>query len=315
MIHVRRIAAVACASLSLIAATAATPSLRSGLGPFDIVRTDEGRPVTGKNSMTSPLRDVFGTSGNLRALIGTPASLARTPALQTLLSGLPLDRPGVHSLGLPAPGGDSLVVVFLESFGALKGSKVGAYRVGRWPAARVTAGVSRYAPPEGFIAVVPENEHTLVSKRFRLRDFLTHDQQGVWPKVLVLQPALLDKLELIGDELERRGLPSSLRVMSGFRTPQYNAQGVGKKGGRAGASRHMYGDAADVFVDDNGDGRMDDLNGDGKSTTRDARVLFAIAEGVEAKHPELVGGLSAYAATTAHGSFVHVDTRGVRARW
>ena len=42
--------------------------------------------------------------------------------------------------------------------------------------------------------------------------------------------------------------------MSGFRTPQYN-KGGGNTGGRAGLSRHMYGDAADIFIDSNGDGR------------------------------------------------------------
>jgi hypothetical protein len=163
--------------------------------------------------------------------------------------------------------------------------------------------------------VTPENEATPVSKRFRLRDFLTHDQQEVWPKVLVLREALLDKLELIGDELERRGLPCSLHIMSGFRTPQYNAQGVRPNGGRAGESRHMYGDAADVFVDANGNGMMDDLDGDGRVTIRDAQALLAVAESVEAQHPELVGGLSAYPANGAHGPFVHVDARGFRARW
>src|SRR5438093_9287178 len=103
--------------------------------------------------------------------------------------------------------------------------------------------------------------------------------------------------------------------MSGFRTSQYNAHGVGVNGGRAAESRHMYGDAADVFVDADHDGRMDDLNGDGRVTLRDAKLLFAVAEGVEASHPELVGGLSAYPGNAAHGPFVHVDARGTRARW
>jgi len=125
----------------------------------------------------------------------------------------------------------------------------------------------------------------------------------------------LDKLELVGNELQRRGLPDMLHVMSGFRTPQYNAQGVGRKGGRAAESRHMYGDAADVIVDANGDGVMDDLDGDGRATIRDARVLYAVAEAVEKEHPELVGGLSAYRASSSHGPFVHIDARGVRARW
>jgi len=273
------------------------------------------RTVTGDDGSYSPLREVLGTSGNLRAVIGTPASLAQSPVLRPLLSRVPLGEPGVHPLGLPAPDGDSLVAVTLESFAAMQGARLDAYRVGHWPTRGLAARDTNYAPPPGFIPVTPENESTPVSKRFRLRDFLTHDQQHVWPKVLVLRVALLDKLELIGDELERRGLPGVLHVMSGFRTPQYNAQGVGPKGGRASASRHMYGDAADVIVDANRDGVMDDLDGDGKVTIRDARVLYAVAEGVEAQHPDLMGGLSAYSGNSGHGPFVHVDVRGARARW
>jgi len=205
--------------------------------------------------------------------------------------------------------------VTLESFDAIQGARLAGYRVGNWPTSGLAARDARYARPPGFISVTRENKSTSVSKRFRLHDFLTHDQKDVWPKVLVLRPALLDKLELVGEELERRGLPSRLHVMSGFRTPQYNEKGVGPRGGRASQSRHMYGDAADVFVDANDDGMMDDLDGDGRTTIRDARLLFAVAEGVEAEHPDLVGGLSAYPANSAHGPFVHIDARGKRARW
>lgn len=303
-------------ALMLFASPASTPTL---LGPYpepgSIVASQAAELAAGADSPPIALGDVLGSSGNLRALIGTPATLAETPSLQSILSGMELAAAGVYPLGMRAPDGDSLVVVALESFDEIQGARLNGYRVGRWPSSGLAARDARYARPPGFIAVTKENRATSVSKRFRLHDFLTHDQQDVWPKVLVLRPTLLDKLELIGNELERRGLPSRLHVMSGFRTPQYNEQGVGAKGGRASQSRHMYGDAADVFVDANEDGMMDDLDGDGKTTIRDARVLFAVAESVEAQHPDLVGGLSAYPANSAHGPFVHVDTRGKRARW
>jgi len=307
MIRLRRTAALAVGIFALIAAPVATPS------PRTIVPDD--REWIDVDHTSAPLQGVLGSSGNVRALIGTPASLSEDLALQTLLSGIPLEIPGVHSLGLHAPDGDSLVVVTLEPIGAIRGARLAHYRVGNWPKGGLALRDPRYAPPPGFISVTPENEFTPVSKRFRLSDFLTHDQKSVWPKVLVLRVELLDKLELIGDELERRGLPGTLHVMSGFRTPQYNALGVGPKGGRARESRHTHGDAADVIVDANGDGVMDDLDGDGRVTIRDARVLYAVAEDVQATYPELVGGLSAYSANSAHGPFVHVDTRGVRARW
>ena len=304
----RLIAPFACGLLSLFAAPAARPAL--SIPPPALATSRPGDDVT-----RSALLDFLGSSGNLRALIGTRSSLAQRPELQPLLSRVPRDVPGVHALGLPAPDGDSLVVVTLEPFAAIQGARREAYRVGRWPTTGLAAHDPRYAVPPGFIPVTPENAATPVSKRFCLRDFLTHDQQDVWPKVLVLRPALLDKLELIGDELVAWGLPGKLHIMSGFRTPQYNAQGVGPRGGRARDSRHMYGDAADVIVDADGDGVMDDLDGDGRITIRDARVLFAVAERIESRHPELVGGLSAYPANAAHGPFVHVDARGMRARW
>jgi hypothetical protein len=144
---------------------------------------------------------------------------------------------------------------------------------------------------------------------------LTHDQQDVWPKYLVLKEALVDKLELVIEDLESRGIPvSRMRVMSGFRTPQYNAQGV-RRGGRVSDSRHQYGDAADVFVDSNGDGRMDDLNHDRRIDWRDAKVIVDAVERVERAHPDLCGGGGVYRATRAHGPFAHIDARGKRARW
>ncbi len=304
----RRLAALLCGLISVLIAPVARPAVED-------VHAPGGSPGMVVEGVRSPLRDLFGASGNLRALIGTPEWLSQSSVFQPLLSKIFFGTPGVRSLGVPTPSGDSLVVVTLETLGAMKGSRLAAYRVGRWPTRGRALTDPRYAPPPGFITVTRENESTPVSKRFRFRDFLTHDQQKVWPKVLVLRVDLLDKLELVGDELERRGLPGSLHIMSGFRTPQYNAQGVGPKGGRAGQSRHMYGDAADVIVDGNGDGVMDDLDGDGKSTLRDARVLYAVAESVEAHHPSLVGGLSAYPANAGHGPFVHIDARGERARW
>jgi hypothetical protein len=77
----------------------------------------------------------------------------------------------------------------------------------------------------------------------------------------------------------------------------------------------MYGDAADIYLDADGDGRMDDLNGDGRVDIRDARWLASVAEDVEVAHPEVTGGIGTYRANAAHGPFVHVDTRGSRARW
>jgi uncharacterized protein YcbK (DUF882 family) len=132
---------------------------------------------------------------------------------------------------------------------------------------------------------------------------------------VVVDTRLLDKLELVLADLRARGVRTTgARVMSGFRTPQYNT-GVGDTRGRAGLSRHMYGDAADLFIDSDGNGRMDDLDRDGRVNIQDARMIEAAVERVERAHPSLVGGVGVYPATSSHGPFTHIDTRGYRARW
>lgn len=191
--------------------------------------------------------------------------------------------------------------------------RIGLYYIGNWPAAR--SGTPGYAPPSGFIEVTLQNRDTPVSEHFRLRDFLPKDQPNVWPKYLVLDTRLVDKLELVLAELRKQGVNTrGVRVMSGFRTPQYNV-GVGDTRGRASLSRHMYGDAADIYIDNDGDGRMDDINGDGRVDVRDAESIRAAAERVERAHPDLIGGIGVYRANPAHGPFTHIDTRGYRARW
>ena len=191
--------------------------------------------------------------------------------------------------------------------------RIGQYLIGFWPGEHGRVTTMAYRNPGGFIEVTPENQDTQVSEHFLLRDFITHDQVRTWPKYVVLRDELIDKLELVIGQLENDGVVvRRMTVMSGFRTPQYNGPGGD---GRSGVSRHMYGDAADVFVDNDGDGRMDDLNRDGRVDHRDARVILDAAERVERQHPTMVGGVGVYRATASHGPFAHVDVRGWRARW
>lgn len=279
-----------------------------------VAATNHGSPeVAFAEPQVLASADVLGYSGRLRAIMGTPETLEQNPALKPLLNSNEVVGTSMWPK-VPTVEGDSITVVTLVPIADADLAGYGRYHVGSWPHDTMTATAARYTPPSGFIGVTEQNQATKLSQSFAVRDFLTHDQGNVWPKVLVLQPRILDKLELLREELDHEGLPSRLHVMSGFRTPQYNAQGVGK-GGRATHSRHMYGDAADVFVDADGNGWMDDLNGDGKVDVADARVLRAAAERVEAEYPTLVGGLSAYPSNGVHGPFVHVDARGVKARW
>ena len=205
-------------------------------------------------------------------------------------------------------------VITLTPISERRRGRIGLYYIGTWPTER---GRRRpgYATPSGFIEVTPENQDTPLSDHFALGDFLTHDQPTIWPKYLVLDMRLVDKLELVLEDLEEHGISTNgVHVMSGFRTPQYNVRG-GDPRGRATLSRHMYGDASDIFLDNDGNDWMDDLNRDGKLDIRDAEVILAAVDRVEREHPGLVGGAGVYPAESGHGPFIHIDVRGYRARW
>jgi hypothetical protein len=195
------------------------------------------------------------------------------------------------------------------------GNYIGNYLIGSWPFENGKPRSPAYAPPRGLVKVTPENLNTPITEHLKLGDYLTKGQANVWPKYIAISPRELDKIELVTQELKREGHPvDHLGVISAFRTPNYNVDG-GDPSGRAALSRHMYGDAMDIYIDNNHDGRMDDLNGDGRIDVNDARIIAHAAEQVERDHPTLVGGIGIYAPTRAHSGFVHIDTRGTRARW
>jgi hypothetical protein len=280
------------------------------------------------NAVT-PLR---GESGKLKAKIGEPgAVIARdtltTGAVATMAEGAKSEstavlntprKTGIWSLAIALgnaikPIADFSVITLLPA-SEKKGGKVGLYYIGNWPTGRVTPKAD-YTPPSGFIEVTQQTQNTPLSEHFKLRDFFPHDQAAVWPKYIVIKMKLVDKLELVLQDLAAHGIRSDgVKVLSGFRTPQYNARG-GDPRGRAALSRHMYGDASDIFIDNDGNGSMDDLNHDGKVNIDDARVILAAVNRVEAAHPSLIGGCGVYAGSSAHGPFTHIDTRGYPARW
>ena len=229
-------------------------------------------------------------------------------------------RPGIVRTAIAAAGVlervTELNVITLRPASDAHHGRLGLYFIGTWPRISSAArGGIAYRPPNGFIEVTPANENARLSAHFRVRDFLTHDQPDVWPKYEVVSLRLVDKLELVLADLRAHGInPEGVYVMSGFRTPQYNRAG-GDPRGRASLSRHMYGDAADIYIDNGATGSMSDLNHDGRVDINDARVILAAVNRVERSHPALVGGCGLYGGNGAHGPFVHIDTRGYAARW
>lgn len=142
------------------------------------------------------------------------------------------------------------------------------YRIGSYPN-KPLRGLAIYSPPEGYVELTAENANTAVSPNFTLGEFVSR-QKSDYPKYLVLRPSLLLKLENILARLNHAGHPTGgFVIMSGYRTPYYN-----HTIGNVRYSRHVYGGAADFYIDEAPvDGRMDDLNKDGQVDRSDARWL------------------------------------------
>ena len=115
-----------------------------------------------------------------------------------------------------------------------------------------------------------------LTKNFKLEEFQCHD--GVCPEGDLLEniQELAENLQVLRDHIKK-----PIRVISGYRHPEYN-----KKIGGAKKSQHMEARAADIKV----------------SGMAPAEVHATILKLIK-------GGLGKYS------TFVHYDTRGTAARW
>ncbi len=284
----------------------------------------------------APSADAFGTSGEVKLRVvlpgerveypleveGDPSTLAyswvRTGGDSLASAPLPLggaelvapEAPGMYHLALLRGGErhvvNEMTVAVLVPFAEKLGSTLNGYKIGTYLAERLGG---NHDAPEGFIEVGPNDVDLQVTTHLRVSDFLTHDGQSSWPRYVALEPKLLDKLELVISQVRRmQGKDTAdaesvaLDVHSGFRTPSHNV-GV-KRSARD--SRHQYGDAADVAIDANFDGRY---------TAADSRLVALAVEMVEQDHPELRGGMGVYTSRRYSTPYVHIDARGKRARW
>lgn len=173
-----------------------------------------------------------------------------------------------------------------------------------------------YAAPKGFIEVNKRTENAYVSPNFQVKEFLSN-QAGKWkyPNYVYLDEALLIKLELVLAAVNNSGIPcDKFAVLSGYRTPYYNTLKDNKE-----YSRHQFGKAADIYIDNDNDGWMDDLNGDGKRSSVDAQVLYDLIDGFQKQdwYKDFVGGMGFYEQNTSRTSFLHLDvrTRKIPIRW
>jgi hypothetical protein len=254
-------------------------------------------------------------------------SIESAPVTEILAApaGYRIERSGTR-LRIHAPAGEAagyakvkmggreltLTLMNLVPYSSLKRGFLEGYRIGEY-LSKPLKGLRQYERPKGFIRLTKANQDLWVSDRYRLRDFQCKlDGKS---KFLIVRSEALVKLELLQHSLEtRHGLKfDRFTIMSGYRTPYYNSM----IGNETGYSRHLYGDAMDIYVDKDRNGSMDDINGDGRVDTKDAKFLLHVAEAIDKSSDWswLKGGAGVYKANSAHGPYVHVDTRGYVARW
>ena len=220
-------------------------------------------------------------------------------------------EPGFYRLALDRHGDrrivDGVVLSVLVPFSEKQGATLRGFRLGSYVGERL-GGAARRALPEGFFPVDSAALSLRVSDHLTLRDILTTpDVPSLgFPQYATLDLRLVEKLELVLREVERLSGANStaphLTINSGFRPPSYNRT----VSGAAPNSRHQYGDAADVRVD---------VNRDGRFSLAELHLVARAVSAVERAHPDLVGGLGLYTSKRYRSPYVHIDARGNAARW
>ncbi len=200
---------------------------------------------------------------------------------------------------------------------------------------KVVRNAASYAPPLSFVQITPEIQDLWISPSIRLGELvvrrkdtaksLSHpgDERTRKPetaspfpnphtRLIPIRYDLLQAIEVLRKGLQTQGFPAeSLKLISCFRTPRYNRYiGSGRY------SRHQYGDAVDFVVDTDGNGRMNDVTGDGKVTREDGLWVVALIEELQADKHIPMGGIGVYTFRTGeHRLTLHLDLRGHRATW
>ncbi len=288
----------------------------------------------------APTPNAFGASGEVRVRFARPDSPLEMPLqvsgdpTQLRYEWLPLDdtvavtppralegatvvtpeNPGLYRLALSTDGGGrrvvrGLTVGVLVPFEEKQGRALNGYKMGLWRGERHATATA--VLPSGFLEVQERDAYRALTRHIRVSDVLTHDNQVQWPRYLAVDTRVLDKLELVLAQLEAdqggalvggEAARFAMEVRSGFRTPFHNARVPGS----ARDSRHQSGEALDVAIDADRDGRF---------TRKDLKRVVKAIEEVEQAHPELVGGIGMYTSQRFSSPYVHLDVRGDHVRW
>ncbi len=228
--------------------------------------------------------------------------------------------PGVYEVKVPKTPGFYQVTTNHETLGSgmlqlvvktpidtARVKQVNGYQINQYP--KPYKGLTQYSQPQGLIEINKTVESRYLSDLVQVKDVMCKQRSG-YPKYLLVDTEGLKMLDELYAYLKAKGLNfTRFSFISGYRTPYYNRMiGNGKH------SRHLYGDAFDLYIDENGDHRMDDLNQDGRQDKKDIDYLYQLFL-TFLKDNNRKGGVGKYLPNSRHGGFVHIDNRGFNARW
>ncbi len=182
----------------------------------------------------------------------------------------------------------------------------------------------RYKPPDFFYKVSEENRHLHISPHYTLGHYaMDYPWYSLgFPQYIALDYGLFQKLEELQVALNEAGYEfDKFKFVYGFRSPDFNLGTIEEDPEgtlKVPFSMHQYGRAADIIIDTDGDDVLDDLNGDGRITIDDARVILKFIDTLDQKYrsegSELVGGAGIYSHNDFQGRpqspYVHIDIRG-----
>ena len=205
------------------------------------------------------------------------------------------------------------------------GKTIGAYHEPSLSSVRrVRENVQQYQIPQYFALLTPKTIDLQLGPDFTLgqlvafKDYHGPDGHKVYTterhtNVFPPRPELIDKLVKLRFLLRAQGVKvTRFWLTSAFRTPEYN-----RSIGGAAYSRHCFGDAVDLVIDEDNDKRMDDLNGDGKVDRKDGIVIGNACRELELEGAVVPGGIGVYEwdADDSVRCHVHIDCRGYISRW
>ncbi len=195
---------------------------------------------------------------------------------------------------------------------------------------RITSHPETFSPPQYWYRVDDETKNLRISRSYTLGEFdlnRAYRPDWPWPGYIALDVNIVQKLEELADLMREAGEKiTKFDIIYGYRSPAYNLGARAEdddKTLKSSWSLHMYGMAADIIVDEDDDGIIDDLDRDGKigrdDGYDDAKVIRKYVRQLDKKYLSMKSPLLGANFVYRHHDFwerepqtpyIHIDVRG-----